>query len=98
MFVPETKNEGVVYIDKIKLLCEEEDTQILDDIQGIPKEVKKYTQEAVDWAFSDLGNLTKFLEVEPEDMDIDLPDFGEDYVNAYFKKDIEDEMQDLGIL
>lgn len=95
--LPDTQMEGV-YTTISKLLREEKEENVFDRVQGVSDMTKKYAQEAFDWGFTNMDNMTKFFEMNSEVGDIDLPDFGEDFGDTYFKKEIQDEIQDLDML
>ena len=95
--IPETQMEERQVILQ-RLLAEAKADNVFDDIQGVSAMAKKYTQEGFNWAFSNMDNLTKFFEMTPEVSDVNLPDFGEDFGDTYFKKEIQDEVQDLDML
>jgi hypothetical protein len=94
--LPDTKMEQVRA--SIGKFLKEGKEDMLADIQGVSPMTKKYAQEGFKWAFSNMDNLTKFFEMTPEVSDVNLPDFNEDFGDTYFKKEIQDEVQDLDML
>jgi hypothetical protein len=83
---------------QISSLLEAQDKDVYNNTQGISDTTKKYTQEALKWAFSNPENLMKFFEIVPSIGDVDLPDFGDDVQGTYFKKELMDELRDLDML
>ena len=94
---PNTQMEGVCF-NISKILNEEAETEVFDNTQGVSDMTKKYTKESFKWAFSNMDNMSKFFEMEPKVGDINLPDFGQDFGDTHFKKEIQDEQQDLDML
>jgi hypothetical protein len=96
--LPDTQMMEEVFTTVSKLLREEKEENVFDRVQGVSDMTKKYAQEGFDWAFSNMDNMTKFFEMDSEVGDINLPDFGEDFGDTHFKKEIQDEVQDLDML
>ena len=96
--LPDTQMESIGYRTTIKRLLEANVDQVYDTVQGVSDSTKKYVREAFDWGFSNMENITKFFEMEPEVGDIELPDFGKDFGDVFFKKEIQDEAPDLDML
>jgi hypothetical protein len=96
--LPNTQMESVSHSTTIKRLLEAKPEQVYDTVQGVSDSTKKYVREAFDWGFSNMENVTKFFEMEPEVGDINLPDFGPDFGDVFFKKEIQDEAPDLDML
>ena len=78
-------------------LKEEEERKVFDDIQGVSDGTKKYAQEAFDWAFNNLDNMTQFFEMQPQSGDVVMPDISDDFGDTYFKKSINDEATQLNL-
>lgn len=83
---------------KMRNLLEASNEDLYNNTQGISDTTKKYTKEALKWAFTNMENLTKFFEMKPEIGDVKLPDFNDDTQEAYFKKEMKDELRDLDML
>lgn len=78
-------------------LKEEEERKVFDEIQGVSDGTKKYAQEAFDWAFNNLDNMTQFFEMQPQSGDVVMPDISDDFGDTYFKKSINDEATQLNL-
>lgn len=78
-------------------LKEEEERKVFDEIQGVSDGTKKYAQEAFDWAFNNLDNMTQFFEMQPQSGDVVMPDISDDFGDTYFKKSIDDESNQLNL-
>jgi hypothetical protein len=81
----------------IGFFLREEDSKVFDEIQGVSDSTKKYAQEAFDWAFSNLDNMTQFFEMQPQSEDVVMPDISDDFGDTYFKKSIDDEANQLNL-
>ena len=81
----------------IAFFLREEDNKVFDEIQGVSDSTKKYAQEAFDWAFSNLDNMTQFFEMQPQSEDVVMPDISDDFGDTYFKKSIDDEANQLNL-
>jgi hypothetical protein len=76
-------------------LKEEDERKIFDEIQGVSDGTKRYAQEAFDWAFNNLDNMTQFFEMQAQSDDVVMPDISDDFGDTYFKKSINDEATQL---
>lgn len=95
--LPDTQMEAIHFTIS-KMLNEQTGEEVFDNTQGVSSMTKKYTKDSFKWAMSNMDNMSKFFEMEPKVGDINLPDFGQDFGDTHFKKEMQDEPQDLDML